>query len=80
MDKQDKLLDKVSMKTNVSKSDILTLAQDLQTKDLNNEEDIREFVYHISSLTGKPVREAQVDKNVSVIKNNQVPTNIDKIV
>ena len=56
------------------------MAQDLQTKDLNNEEDIREFVYHISSLTGKPVREAQVDKIVSVIKNNQVPTNIDKIV
>ena len=46
MDKQDKLLDKVSMKTNVS----------------------------------KPVREAHVDKIVSVIKNNQVPTNIDKIV
>ena len=35
MDKQDKLLDKVSSKTHVSKQDILSLASDLQTKDLN---------------------------------------------
>lgn len=80
MDKQDKLLDKVSMKTNVSKSDILALAQDLQSKDLNNENDIRDFVYHISKMTGKPVREAQVEKIISVIKNNQVPKDIDKMI
>ena len=36
MDKQDKLLDKVSQKTNVSKADILSLANDLQTKDLKD--------------------------------------------
>lgn len=80
MDKQDKLLDKVSHKTNVSKKDILALAQDLQTKDLDNEKDIREFVYHISQMTGKPVREAQIEKIISVIKNNQVPHDINKMI
>ena len=34
MDKHEKLLDKVSSKTHVSKQDILALASDLQTKDL----------------------------------------------
>ena len=41
MDKQDKLLDKVSLKTNVSKNDILSLANDLSTKNLNDEESIK---------------------------------------
>lgn len=80
MDRQEKLLDKVSNKTNVSKKDILSLAQDLQTKDLSDEKDIREFVYHISQMTGKPVRETQMEKIISVIKNNQVPENIDKMI
>ena len=31
MDKHDKLLDKVSLKTHVSKQDIIALATDLQT-------------------------------------------------
>ena len=43
MDKQDKLLDKVSSKTHVSKQDILSLASDLQTKDLNDERNIKEL-------------------------------------
>lgn len=80
MDKQDKLLDKVSMKTNISKNDILALAQVLQTKDLNNEKDIRDFVYQISKMTGKPVSETQINKIISVIKNNQVPNSLDKLV
>lgn len=53
MDKQDKLLDKVSQKTNVSKADILSLANDLQTKDLKDEQNIREFVNKISRLTNR---------------------------
>ncbi|MDE6953342.1 MAG: stage VI sporulation protein F [Erysipelotrichales bacterium] len=80
MDKHDKLLDKVSLKTNVSKQDILSLASDLQSKDLSNEESIKEFVYKISKMTNKQVSPAQMDKIVSVVKNNKVPQNIDKFV
>jgi len=80
MDKQDKLLDKVAMKTHVSKQDILALASDLQTKDLNNEDNIREFVYKISNMTNKQVRPEQMNKIISIIQNNKVPTNIDKLV
>ena len=80
MDKHDKLLDKVSSKTHVSKQDILALASDLQTKDLNDEESIREFVYKISKMTNRQVKPEQMDKIIAVIQNNQVPKDIDKFV
>lgn len=80
MEKRNQLLDKVSSKTKVSKEDILSLANDLQKKDLSNENDIKEFVYHISNLTGKKVNDTQMNKIISVIKNNQVPKDIDKFV
>lgn len=78
LDKQDKLLEKVSMKTHVSKQDILSLARDLQTKDLNDENNIKDFVYKISRLTNKEVKPEQMRKIISIIQNNQVPTDIDK--
>ena len=78
MDKQDKLLDKVSQKTNVSKADILSLANDLQTKDLKDEQNIREFVNKISRLTNRQVKPEQMDKIIHIIQNNQVPSDIDK--
>ena len=79
MDKHEKFLDKVSSKTNVSKQDILSLANDLQSKDLKNEDDIREFIHKISKMANKPVRPEQMDKIVSIIKNDQVPKNIEKL-
>lgn len=80
MDKQDKLLDKVSQKTNVSKADILSLANDLQAKDLKDEQNIREFVNKISRLTNRQVKPEQMDKIIHIIQNNQVPSDIDKLV
>ncbi|MEG0368013.1 MAG: stage VI sporulation protein F [Coprobacillus sp.] len=80
LDKHDKLLDKVSSKTNVSKQDILGLASDLQSKDLNNEDNIKDFVNKIAKMTNKQVKPEQMNKIISVIKNNQVPKDIDKFV
>lgn len=62
-----------------SKQDILSLASDLQTKDLSNENDIKEFVYKISKMTNKQVKPEQMNKIIQVIQNNKVPTNIDKL-
>ncbi len=73
---QDKLLDKVSKKTNVSKADILALANDLQTKDLNNEENIKEFVNKIAYMTNKQVSDQQMSKIIAVIQNNQIPQDL----
>lgn len=73
-------LDKVVKKTNVNKGEILKLANDLQTKDLNNENDIREFILSVAKVTNKSISPSKVDKLVSMIKNNKVPRDIDRMV
>lgn len=80
MDKHDKLLDKVSLKTNVSKNDILALANDLSNKNLKDEKDIKDFIERISKMANKQVRPEQMDKMVALIQNNKIPSSIDKYI
>ena len=80
MKKQDKLLDKVALKTNVSKQDILSLASDLQSKDLQDEKNVKDFILKVSKLAGKQVNPQQMDKLVKIIQNNQIPSDIEKLV
>ena len=47
-------------------------------KDLNNQDNIKDFVNKISKLTNKQVRPEQMNKIINIIQNNQVPTDIDK--
>lgn len=80
MKDQNQFLEKVVQKTNVKKEDIFTLANDLQKKNLNNENDIREFIGAVAKLTNKSLSEGKIDKLVTMIKNNKVPKDIDKMV
>lgn len=80
MEKQDKLLDKVALKTNVSKQDILSLSSDLQSKDLQDEKNVKDFILKVSKLAGKQVNPQQMDKLVKIIQNNQIPSDIEKLV
>ena len=80
MEKQDKLLDKVALKTNVSKQDILSLASDLQSKDLQDEKNVKDFILKVSKLAGKQVNPQQMDKLVKISQNNQSPSDIEKLV
>ena len=80
MDRHDKLLEKVSLKTNVSKDDILALALDLQSKDLKDEKSLKDFVLKISKMTNKQVKPEQMEKIVSIIQNNKIPNEIDRFV
>lgn len=79
MDRQDKLLDKVSKKTNVSKQDILSLAQDFQKKDLSDEKNMRELIYTLSHLAHKEVNEQQVEKILRAVQNKNIPSDISKL-
>ena len=76
---KDNFLKRVSEKTNVSKEDIFSLAQELQTKDLKKEDDIRNFIGQIAKMTNKKLDEKKVNKLVDIIKNNKVPKDIDKM-
>ena len=72
--------DEVVKKTNVNKGEILKLANDLQSKDLNNENDIRDFILSVAKVTNKSINSNKVDKLVSMIKSNKIPRDIDKMV
>lgn len=79
MRNEDIFLDKVVKKTNVEKSEILKLASDLQTKDLNNENDIRDFIMSVAKVTNRTISPAKVDKLVSMIKSNKIPRDVDSM-
>lgn len=72
-------LDKVVKKTNVNKNEILKLANDLQSKDLNDENDIRDFIMSVAKVTNKTISPSKVDKLVMMIKSNKIPNDINKM-
>lgn len=79
MKNKNELVDKVASKTNLRREDIFQLAHDLQTKDLNNEQDIRNFIMTVAKLTNQQLEPAKVDKLVRIIRNKQVPQDIEKM-
>lgn len=79
MKNKNELVDKVASKTNLRREDIFQLAHDLQTKDLNNEQDIRNFIMTVSKLTNQQLEPVKVDKLVRIIQNKQVPQDIEKM-
>ncbi|WP_278854011.1 stage VI sporulation protein F [Thomasclavelia spiroformis] len=72
-------LDKVVKKTNVNKNEILKLANDLQFKNLNDENDIRDFIMSVAKVTNKTISPSKVDKLVMMIKSNKIPNDINKM-
>ena len=79
MKDEDVLLDKVVKKTNVNKNEILKLANDLQSKNLNDENDIRDFIMSVAKVTNKTISPSKVDKLVMMIKSNKIPNDINKM-
>lgn len=72
-------LDKVVKKTNVNKNEILKLANDLQSKNLNDENEIRDFIMSVAKVTNKTISPSKVDKLVMMIKSNKIPNDINKM-
>ena len=71
--------EKVVKKTNVNKNEILKLANDLQSKNLNDENDIRDFIMSVAKVTNKTISPSKVDKLVMMIKSNKFPNDINKM-
>ena len=72
MKDKDLLVERVSKKTNVKKEDIFKLANDLQKKDLNNEEDMRSFIQTVAKVTNQTLDQRKIDKLVKIMKNKDV--------
>lgn len=73
-------LDKVVKKTNIDKNEILKLASDLQTKNLNDENDIRDFIASVAKVTNKNISPDKIERLVSLIKSNKIPGDINRMI
>lgn len=75
----DGFFKKIEKKTNVNKDTILSLAQKLQQGDMKDENNLREIIHELSTMTGHEVSKEKEDKIIKTIQNDQVPDNIDKL-
>ena len=76
---RERLLQKVSAKTNVRTEDILKLANQLQSKDLKKEANLRQLIQEVSKLAGKPVSKEKEDRIIALVQNNQIPENLENL-
>ena len=76
----DNFFKKIKNKTGIEKSTILDLASKLQDGNMKNEEALRDVIQQISSITGKEVSKEKEDKIVQTILNDQVPSDLDKMI
>ncbi|MBE6149684.1 MAG: stage VI sporulation protein F [Firmicutes bacterium] len=76
---KDDLFNKIEKKTNIGKETILNLASKLQQSDLKDEKTLREVIQELSSMTGKNVSKEKEDKIINAVKNDKVPSDIDKM-
>ena len=77
---RDRLLQKVSAKTNVRTEDILKLANQLQSKDLKKEANLRQLIQEVSKLAGKPVSKEKEDRIIALVQINQIPENLENLI
>lgn len=80
MKDKDLLVERVSKKTNVKKEDIFKLANDLQKKDLNNENDMRDFIQTVAKVTHQSLDQRKIDKLVKIMKNKDVLNDVEKMI
>lgn len=80
MKDKDLLVERVSKKTNVKKEDIFKLANDLQKKDLNNEEDMRSFIRTVAKMTNQTLDQRKIDKLVKIMKNKDILNDVEKMI
>lgn len=80
MNLSDSFFNKIERKTNVNKDTILDLAKKLQGDNMKNENNLRDVIRELSSLTGKNVSKEQEDKIIKTIIDDNIPKNIDKMI
>ena len=80
MNFSDNFFNRVETKTKVHKETILELAEKLQKYNLKNENTLREVVQELSKMTGREVSKEKEDKIINAVMNDEIPSNIDKMI
>ena len=76
----DSFFKKVEDKSGVNKETILSLASKLQNSNMKDEKVLHELVQEISGLTGKEVTKEKEDKIVNAILQDNIPSDLDKMI
>ncbi len=74
------LFDRIEKKTRVNKDTIISLAKKLEEGNFKDEDNLRNIINEISTITGKEVTKEKEDKIIEMVINDKVPKNIDKYV
>ena len=74
------LFDRIEKKTRVNKDTIISLAKKLEEGNFKDENNLRNIINEISTITGKEVTKEKEDKIIQMVMNDKVPKNIDKYV
>ena len=74
----DSFFKRIEKKTNVNKDTILSLANKLQNGNMKDEATLKEVIGTLSEMTGKTVSREQEEKIINAVKNDKVPSNIEK--
>ena len=80
MNFSDNFFNRVEKKTKVNKETILELAEKLHKWNLKNENTLREVVQELSKMTGREVSKEKEDKIINAVMNDEIPSNIDKMI
>ena len=75
----DEFFKKVEKKTNVSKDNILSLAEKLQKGNMKDEKTLSEVIDTLSKMTGKKVSDEQKSKIIKKVVEDKVPNNVEKM-
>ncbi|MBQ3021383.1 MAG: stage VI sporulation protein F [Bacilli bacterium] len=78
MEFNDDFFGKVKKKTNVDKETLVDLAKRLNENNMKDETVLRSIIRDLSKITGKDVSMEKEEKIIEIIKNDKVPTNVDK--
>ena len=64
----------------MDKDTILNLAKKLQNGNMKDENTLREVVQELSKMTGREVSKEKEDKIINAVMNDEIPSNIDKMI
>ena len=80
MNFSDNFFNRTEKKEGIKKETILSLAEKLQKSNLKNENTLREVVQELSKMTGREVSKEKEDKIINAVMNDEIPSNIDKMI
>lgn len=66
----EQIFQKIEAKTNIKKDDILRLANSIQHKNLNDENNLRQLIKDVSKMANKEITKEKEDQLIQMVKGN----------